>query len=56
VAALLALVGLTFIGQGLGYLGSGSFMDFDVRWAWIGLALAGVGLVAGLVASRRARG
>jgi hypothetical protein len=52
---LLVAVGLIFIGQGLGYLGSGSFMDYDIRWAWIGLALAALGLVAGFVASRRAR-
>jgi hypothetical protein len=39
VAALLALVGLTFIGQGLGYIG-GSAMSGNSFWAVVGAILA----------------
>jgi glucose dehydrogenase len=46
VAALLALVGLTFIGQGLGYIG-GSAMSGSSFWAVVGVALV---VVAGFVA------
>ena len=38
VAALLALVGLTFIGQGLGYIG-GSAMSGSSFWAGVGIIL-----------------
>ena len=46
VAALLALVGLTFIGQGLGYIG-GSAMSGSSFWAVVGTVLV---VVAGFVA------
>ena len=46
VAALLALVGLTFIGQGLGYIG-GSAMSGSSFWAVAGAVLL---VVAGFVA------
>ena len=46
VAALLALVGLTFIGQGLGYIG-GSAMSGSSFWAIVGVILV---VVAGFVA------
>ena len=48
------LVGLVWIGQGLGLLRGSSFMVDDVRWALIGLVavIVGVGLV--LSARRRA--
>jgi hypothetical protein len=46
VAALLALVGLTFIGQGLGYVG-GSAMSGSSFWAGVGIILL---VVAGFVA------
>ena len=44
---LVALVGLVFIGQGLGVLRSSSFMVDDIRWSIIGAAmvLAGVAIV-----------
>jgi len=38
LAAVLALVGLVWIGQGLGFIG-GSFMTDSLVWAGIGTAL-----------------
>jgi hypothetical protein len=53
LAALLALVGLIWIGQGLGYI-KGSFMTGQAFWAEVGLlsvaaafTLAAVSVVAG---------
>ncbi|HEV8696585.1 MAG TPA: hypothetical protein VGQ89_02750 [Candidatus Limnocylindrales bacterium] len=51
---LVLLVGLVFIGQGLGYLRSSSFMVDDRRWALIGAGMVVVG--AAIVAwDRRSR-
>ena len=50
---LLALVGLVWIGQGLGLLRGSSFMVDDLRWAIAGLVAAVVGVV--LVVSGRRR-
>jgi hypothetical protein len=47
VGILVLLVGLVWIGQGLGYLRSSSFMVDDRRWALIG---AGMVVVGGLLA------
>ena len=44
VGALALLVGLLWIGQGLGYL-PGSFMTGASEWFWIGLVVAVVGVV-----------
>ncbi|HVD00890.1 MAG TPA: hypothetical protein VNG93_07060 [Candidatus Dormibacteraeota bacterium] len=41
---LLLLVGLVWIGQGLGYI-KGSFMTGDLRWFRIGLACTVAGAV-----------
>lgn len=38
------LVGLLWVGQGLGYL-PGSFMTGAMQWFWIGLVVAVVGVV-----------
>jgi hypothetical protein len=38
IAAIVALVGLVWIGQGVGAIG-GSFMSGDAFWAVVGLAL-----------------
>jgi hypothetical protein len=38
IAAVLVLVGLVWIGQGVGLLRGSSFMVDDVRWALIGAA------------------
>ena len=49
-AAICALVGIVWIGQGLGYIG-GSFMTSDLRWALAGAVL----LVVAAVLARSAR-
>ena len=41
LAVVLLLVGVVWIGQGLGYIG-GSFMTRDPKWAYIGAALVAV--------------
>lgn len=51
--ALLALVGLVWIGQGLGLLRGSSFMVDDARWAVAGLVALVTGIV--LVVSGRRR-
>jgi hypothetical protein len=54
LGAILAVLGLVWIGQGLGWV-RGSFMTGDIRWFWIGVATAIIGVVlAGVALSRRA--
>lgn len=50
-AILVALVGLVWLGQGLGLIG-GSVMSNDPKWAWIGGAMV-LGAVAMVVRARR---
>lgn len=50
VATGLAMVGLVWIGQGLGLLRSSSFMVDDLRWAIAGAALLSGGLALGWTA------
>ena len=54
VAAILGLMGATFVGQGLGYI-PGSFMTGDPFWAVVGVVLvaAALALIVGEV--QRAR-
>ena len=52
VAVLLILIGGTFAGQGLGYIG-GSVMTGDIKWFWIGGGMVVAGLVLGLFAVLR---
>ncbi len=54
IAVLLLIVGLVWIGQGLGIIRGQSFMVDDIRWAWLGgvMALLGLGLA---VQGRRLR-
>ena len=52
VAAVLALIGLVWIGQGSGVL-PGSVMSGDPRWALIGAILVAVGIVVAWTAFRR---
>jgi hypothetical protein len=54
VGVIAILVGIIWVGQGTGYFPypSSSFMINDVAWAYYGIALAIVGLVA-VAASRR---
>jgi len=57
VAAGLVAVGLVWIGQGLGFLRSSSFMVNDVRWAIAGATLLLIGAVlawSGIRGGRRA--
>jgi hypothetical protein len=50
------LVGLIWVGQGTGYFPypSSSFMINDTAWAYYGIALAVLGLVAVVAASKMA--
>jgi hypothetical protein len=43
---LVLLVGLVWVGQGLGYI-KGSFMTGDMKWFWIGLVMIVAGFVLG---------
>lgn len=52
VGGLALLLGLLFVGQGLGYV-PGSFMTGAMRWFWIGLVIAIVGLVLVVLGLRR---
>jgi hypothetical protein len=54
LGGILVLLGLVWVGQGLGYV-RGSFMTGDIKWTWIGVATAILGIVlAGAAVSRRA--
>lgn len=56
VAIGLAVIGLVWIGQGLGVLRGSSFMVDDARWAVAGLAmLAGGAILAVLTLRNRHR-
>jgi len=48
IAVLLLLIGLLWMGQGLGYV-KGSFMTGNLLWFWIGLGcVIAAGAIAGL--------
>ena len=49
---LLVLVGVVWIGQGLGILRGSSFMVDDIRWAVAGVAAAVAGAVIAVSAKR----
>lgn len=53
IGVLVALLGLVWIGQGLGYV-KGSFMTGDPKWAVVGvvLVLVGAGLLAFAIRGR----
>jgi hypothetical protein len=53
VGILIALVGLVWIGQGLGILRGSSFMVDDIRWSVIGVVMVLVGVVLLWEARRR---
>ena len=55
LAIALALVGLVWIGQGLGILRGSGFMENDVRWAVIGVCLVVAGAVLGGLTVVRSR-
>jgi len=54
IGVIAILIGLVWIGQGTGYFPypSSSFMINDVAWAYCGIALAVLGLVAVAVSRR----
>jgi hypothetical protein len=54
LGVLLLLVGLVWVGQGLGYI-KGSFMTGDVKWFWIGVLVGVAGLALGAGALRAGR-
>ena len=54
LGVLLLLVGLVWVGQGLGYI-KGSFMTGDVKWFWIGVLVGVAGLALGVGALRAGR-
>ena len=51
----LGLVGLVWIGQGLGVIRGQGFMTDDLRWAAIGAVLIVVAVILGVNAWRRQR-
>jgi hypothetical protein len=53
LAAVLGIVGLVWIAQGLDLLQGSGFMDGDVRWAAAGAVLLLIGLGLGVTAARR---
>ena len=53
IGVFLALVGLVWIGQGLGLLRGSSFMVDDVRWAVAGVIAVAIGTVLVVSARRR---
>jgi hypothetical protein len=57
VGVIAILIGLVWIGQGTGYFPypSSSFMINDVAWVYYGIALAILGLVAVVAASKITR-
>jgi hypothetical protein len=55
IAAVLAIVGVGWIAQGLGYMPGSGFMDGDVRWAAIGAVLLAAGVIVGWTAWRARR-
>ena len=53
LAALLGLVGLVWLAQGLGLLPGSGFMDGDARWAAAGAVLVVIGVGLAVSAARR---
>ncbi len=51
LGVLLLLVGIVWVGQGLGYI-KGSFMTGDMKWFWIGVGMIAAGVVLGVGALR----
>jgi hypothetical protein len=55
IAAVLAVVGAVWIGQGLGLIRGSGFMTDDVRWAIAGAALVVASIIVGWSAFRNRR-
>ena len=54
IAGLMILVGGVFAGQGMGYIGGSEMTDQD-EWAFIGSAMAGLGVALAIVVLQNAR-
>jgi hypothetical protein len=54
IAGLMILVGGVFAGQGMGYIDGSPMTDQD-EWAFIGSALAGLGVALAIVVVQNAR-
>jgi len=52
IAAVLVIVGVSWIAQGLGFLPGTGLMDGDTRWALIGAVVALAGVAVGWTAFR----
>jgi uncharacterized Tic20 family protein len=52
IAAVLALIGIVWIGQGTGVIRGAGFMTDDIRWAVVGVVLLVAGLVVAWTAVR----
>ncbi len=52
IAAVLLVVGLGWMAQGLGFMPGSGFMDGDVRWALVGVVLAVLGAIVAWTAVR----
>jgi hypothetical protein len=52
IAAILALVGVVWIGQGTGVIKGSGFMTDDIRWAIVGVVLLLGGVVVAWTAVR----
>jgi hypothetical protein len=52
IAAVLAAVGLVWIGQGTGVIRGSGFMTDDIRWAIAGVVLVVAGVVVAWTAIR----
>jgi hypothetical protein len=52
LGVLALLIGLVWIGQGLGYI-KGSFMTGDMKWFWIGAGMVVAGVALGAFSLRR---
>ena len=53
IGGVLIVIGLVWLGQGLGLFPGSGLMDGDVRWAVIGALLVGVGVLLGVSVARR---
>ena len=53
IAGVLGLIGLVWLGQGLGLFPGSGLMDGDVRWAVIGAVLVGIAVALGVTVARR---
>jgi hypothetical protein len=53
VAGVLGVIGLVWLGQGLGLMPGSGFMDGDARWAAAGAVLVVIAVALGVTVARR---